>query len=102
MVARVASFEGVDIEAAKSTMGEAEAIIRPIVEPLRGYQGQLELLAPDGKVLAITLFDSEANADAAEPTFEQEMPRKLGELYRSWGGRRVAVDRYEVIADSRR
>jgi hypothetical protein len=52
-------------------------------------------------VLAITLFDSEENAEAAEPTFDEEMPRRLADLYRSWGGRRVSVDRFDVIADSR-
>jgi hypothetical protein len=32
-------------------------------------------------VLSIALFDSEENARAAEPTFDEEMPRRLSDLY---------------------
>jgi hypothetical protein len=74
MIARVASFEGVNVDAAERTMDEAASVIRPLVESLAGYQGLLELVAPDGKVLSVTFFDSEENAQAAEPTFDQEMP----------------------------
>jgi hypothetical protein len=102
MIARVASFEGVNVQEAERTMGEAEAVIRSLVENLAGYRGQLELLTSEGKVLSITLFDSEENAKAAEPTFDEEMPRRLGEIFTSWEGRRVSVDRYQVIADERR
>ena len=102
MVARVASFEGVNVQAAERTMDQAESIIRPLVEGLAGYKGHLELLASDGKVLSITLFDSEENAQAAEPTFDEEMPRQLGDMFKDWAGRRVSVDRYQVISESRR
>jgi hypothetical protein len=101
MVARVASFEGVNVQEAELTMGEAESVIRPLVESLTGYQGHLELVAANGKVLSITLFDSDANAEAAEPTFDEEMPRQLGDLFKGWAGRRVSVDRYNVLADGR-
>ena len=102
MFARVASFEGVNTQEAERTFNEADAIIRPLVENLAGYQGHLELLASDGKVLSVTLFDSEENAQAAEPTFDEEMPRQLQEHFKGWEGRRVAVDRYKVLSDSRR
>ena len=101
MIARVASFEGVNVQVAERTMDEAESIIRPMVEKLAGYQGHLELVASDGKVLSITLFGSEENAQAAEPAFDQEMPRQLGDLFKDWEGRRVSVDRYKVLAESR-
>ena len=101
MVARVASFEGVNVQVAQQTMDEAEAIIRPIVAGLAGYEGHLELVSPDGKVLSITLFDSAENAAAAEQTFDEEMPAKLGHIFKEWAGRRLSVDRYEVMADSR-
>jgi hypothetical protein len=101
MVARVASFEGIDVESAQSTMDEAEAVIRPLVEGLAGYKGHLQLATQDGKFLSITLFDTEANAAAAEPTFDEEMPKQLGELFQSWGGHRTSVDRYQVVSDSR-
>ena len=100
MFARVATFEGVDIDAAKRTMGEAETRIRPIVGGLQGFQGFMELMAPDGKFLSITLFDSEANATAAEPVFDEEMPKQLGDLFKDWQGRRISVDRYEVLAET--
>ena len=101
MIARVASFEGIDAQETERTMNEAEAIIRPLVEGLAGYEGQLMLVASNGKVLSITLFDSEESAQAAEPTFDQEMPKQLGDLFKGWSGRRVSVDRYKVLADSR-
>ncbi|HYX89151.1 MAG TPA: hypothetical protein VE753_07265 [Gaiellaceae bacterium] len=100
MVARVASFEDVNVQAAERTMDEAESIIRPLVEGLTGYKGHLELLASDGKVLSITLFDSEENAQAAEPTFDEEMPRRLGDMFKDWEGRRISVDRYKVLSKS--
>ena len=101
MVARVASFEGVNVQEAEKTMDQAEAIIRPLVGNLAGYQGHLELVSSNGKVLSITLFDSEETAQAAEQTFDEEMPRQLGDLFKDWEGRRVSVDRYKVLADSR-
>ena len=85
MIARVASFEGIDVQAAQDTMDEAEAIIRPLLEGLNGYQGALELVSPDGKFLSITLFDSMENAQAAEPTFDQEMPREARPHLRAVG-----------------
>ena len=101
MVARVASFEGVNVDVAERTMDQAEAIISPLMEGLSGYHGHLELVASDGKVLSIALFDSEEKAQAAEPTFDEEMPRQLGDLYNDWEGHRVSVERYKVLADSR-
>jgi hypothetical protein len=101
MVARVARFEGVNVQAARSTFEEAEATMRGLVEGLAGYQGSLELLASDGQVLSVSFFDSEENAQAAEPTFDEEMPKQLGHLFEDWAGRRVSVDRYEVLADTR-
>jgi hypothetical protein len=101
VVARVASFESVNVQEAERTMSAAEAIIRPLVENLSGYQGFLELVSADGKVLSITLFDTEENAQAAEPTFDEEMPRRLGDIFASWEGRRISVDRYSVVAESR-
>jgi hypothetical protein len=102
MIARVASFEGVNVPQARRTVDEAEAIIRPLLESLPGYEGHLELASANGNVLSIALFDSEANVQAAEQTFDEEMPRLLGELFADWAGRRISVDRYDVLADSRR
>jgi hypothetical protein len=101
MIARVANFEGIDVQAAQASMDQAEAVIRPLVEGLAGYEGHLELATQDGKFLSITLFDTEEHANAAEQTFDEEMPKQLGELFQSWGGHRTSVDRYQVVSDSR-
>ena len=101
MVARVARFEGIDIAKAQETMAEAEAVIRPLVEGLSGYAGRFDLAAMDGGYISITLFDSDADAAAAESTFDEEMPKQLGEIFQSWGGRRTAVGVFQVVADER-
>lgn len=99
MFARVARFEGVDVREAEQTLADAETIIRPLVEGLAGYRGQLQLLGPDGEVLSVALFDSDEHVRAAEPTFDEEMPRRLGTLFEGWQGHRVSVGRYRVIVD---
>lgn len=101
MVARVAIFEGVNVEAAQRTMDEAESIIRPVIEGLSGYQGVTELFSPDGKFISITLFDSAESAQAAESTFDQELPAKLGHIFQEWAGRRVSVGIYTVAGEDR-
>jgi hypothetical protein len=101
MYARVARFEGVNVAAAEATMGEAEDVIRPMIETLAGYAGHLELIAPDGDAISITLFASKENAEAAEPTFDEEMPKELGQYFKDWEGRRVAVSGYNVVIDER-
>jgi hypothetical protein len=101
MVARVAIFEGINVEAAQSTMDEAEAIIRPTLQALPGYQGVTELASADGKFISITLFDSEENAAAAETVFDQELPAKLGHIFEQWEGTRTSVGHYMVVGDER-
>jgi len=99
MFARVARFEGIDVQEAERALGEAEGIIRPLVEGLPGYRGQLQLVAGDGEVLSVALFDSEEQVLSAEPTFDEEMPRRLGNLFEGWQGRRVSVGSYAVVVD---
>ena len=100
MVARVARFEGVNVQEAERTATAAASLIRPMIADLAGYHGHLELLSADGNVLSITLFDSEEDAQAAEPTYDVEMPRQLGDLFQGWEGRRVSVDRYKVLFEA--
>lgn len=97
MIARVAAFEGIDVAAAQASMDEATAIIRPMVQALAGYEGSLELATMDGKFLGVTFFDSAENAAAAESTFDQEMPAKLGHIFEQWAGTRTSVDLYQVV-----
>lgn len=101
MVARVARFEGINVQEVEKTMDQADAAIRPMVEALQGYKGSVDLMSPDGVMLSITLFESDADVQAAQATFEEEMPRKLGNLFQGWEGRRVSVEQFNVLSDSR-
>jgi hypothetical protein len=101
MIARVATFEGINIENARSTMDEAEAVIRPLMEGLAGYQGRLDLANLDGQFVSITFFASEEDATAAEPTFDEELPRQFGEIFASWEGTRTSVALHTVVIDER-
>ncbi|HET9324121.1 MAG TPA: hypothetical protein VFO03_09595 [Gaiellaceae bacterium] len=102
MIARIATFEGVNPTADTKLMERAEEIVKPIMRGMTGFQGHLELMDQrSGKALSISLFDTEENALAAESTFDQELPKALGEIMEQWSGRRVSVDRYEVMAEDR-
>lgn len=103
MFARVARFEGINVDIAARTMDQAEAIIRPMIEGLDGYAGHLQLLSADGEQIAITFFDSEEHANAAEDVFDVDMPRVLGAVFRAdWEGRRVSAGGFSVVVDERR
>jgi hypothetical protein len=102
MFARIATFESTDPAADEQLMGKAMEIVDPIIRGMRGIQGHMELVDRNsGKSLSISLFDTEENALAAEPIFDQEMPRALGDVMQQFSGRRTAVERYEVLVDER-
>jgi hypothetical protein len=102
MFARMATFEGVDPEAADRTLDEVRARVEPLMGRLDGYQGYLDLMdRSSGKAVTLAFFDTEQNLKAAEPTFDEKMPRQLGDLIGPWAGRRTAVERYEVVVDRR-
>jgi hypothetical protein len=102
MFARVATFESTDPTADEQLMGHAMEIVEPIIRGLNGIQGFMELAdRKSGKSLSISFFDTEENAVAAEPVFDEEMPRALGELMQQFSGRRTGVDRYDVLVDER-
>jgi len=100
MVARVAIFEGVDVEQAAATFAEADTRVRPLLDVLSGYRGYCDLASEDGKVISVVLFDSDADADAAEQTFDEEMPKALADLFADFAGRRVSVERYRVLNET--
>jgi hypothetical protein len=88
MWARVASFEGTDVERMR-----AEAARPPdrMPEGLRAVFGLAD--AASGRQLFVTLFDTREAIEAAEPIFEQmgdEIPEEIR-------GRRVSRDYYEVV-----
>jgi hypothetical protein len=102
MFARIATFESTDPAADEQLMNEATTIVEPIIRGITGIQGYMELTDRNsGKALSISLFDSEANALAAERIFDEEMPKALGDLMERFSGSRVSVERYEVLVDER-
>ena len=100
MVARVAIFEGVDVEQAAATFAEADARVRPLLEALAGYPGYCDIGSDGGRVISVVLFDSDEDADAAEQTFDEEMPKALADLFEGFAGRRVSVERYRVLNET--
>jgi hypothetical protein len=102
MFARMATFEGVDPDAAARTLEEVRERVEPLMRGLDGYRGYLDLMdRARGKAVTLVFFDSEENVAAAEPTFDEEMPRQLGDLIGPWAGRRTSVERFEVVVDER-
>lgn len=102
MYARIATFESTDVGADEKLMGEAMEIVEPIIKAIPGIQGHMELVdRSSGKSLSISLFDTEENAIAAEGIFDEEMPKALGELMQRFSGRRVSVERYDILVDER-
>jgi hypothetical protein len=102
MYARIATFESTDPAADEKLMGQAMEIAEPIIRGMTGIQGHMELAdRSSGKSLSISLFDSEESAAAAEPIFDEEMPKALGEIMQQFSGRRISVELYEVLVDER-
>jgi hypothetical protein len=102
MFARIATFESTDSAADEKLMDETLEIVQPIIQGMKGIQGHMELVDRNsGKALSISLFDTEENAQAAEPIFDEEMPKALGEIMQRFSGRRVSVERYAVLVDER-
>jgi hypothetical protein len=102
MHARIATFESTDAAADEKLMDQVMDIAQPIIRGMEGIQGHMELVdRSSGKALSISLFDTEENAVAAEPIFDEEMPKALGELMQQFSGRRTSVERYDVLVDER-
>jgi hypothetical protein len=89
MWARVAAFEGTDVERMRR-----EAPRRPPDQMPEGLRGAFGLAdASTGRQLFITLFETREAMEAAEPTFE-----KMGdEIPEEVRGRRVSKDYYELM-----
>jgi hypothetical protein len=102
MFARIATFESTDPAADEKLLGQAMEIVEPIIRGMPGIQGHMELSdRRSGKALSISFFDTEENALAAEPIFDEEMPKALGDLMQRFSGRRVSVERFAVLVDER-
>ena len=89
MWARVAMFEGADIERLRGEVSQ-----RPPDEMPQGMRGAFGLgHAETGRQIFITLFDTREAIEAAEPLFER-MGDEISEDVR---GRRISKDYYEVM-----
>jgi heme-degrading monooxygenase HmoA len=97
MIARVTLAE---IDSVRMSVDQAVTLFRDSVVPaLReqdGYEGVYVLLSDEGKVLALTFWESEEAADAGVAggrSFYAEQIEKFGTLYRSPPGREM----YDVV-----
>jgi hypothetical protein len=93
MYARVASFEGRDMNLADELIAKVRDWARQ-EDAIPGVHGFLMLVDRErGTALGITMFGTEQELRDAEPAFE-EMARTIPEKMR---GRRVSVEVYEVL-----
>jgi heme-degrading monooxygenase HmoA len=97
MIARVTLAE---IDAVRMGVDEAVTVFRESVVPAlheqEGYEGVYVLLSDEGKVLAVTFWESEEAADAGiagSRSFYAEQIAKFVTLYRSPPGREM----YNVV-----
>jgi heme-degrading monooxygenase HmoA len=97
MIARVTLAE---IDAVRMSVDQAVTLFRESVVPAlreqEGYEGVYVLLSDEGKVLALTFWDSEEAADAGiagSRSFYAEQIQKFVTLYRSPPGR----EEYNVV-----
>jgi len=97
MIARVTLAE---IDAVRMSVDQAVSLFRESVVPAlreqEGYEGVYVLLSDEGKVLALTFWDSEEAADAGIAggrSFYAEQVEKFVTLYRSPPGR----EEYNVV-----
>lgn len=101
MFVRVVRFEDIDVSELERTREQGESLFRPLIQGLSGYRGSLELVSDVGKTISITFFESEEAAEQAEETFSAQAPVEMGDYFKVFAGKRVAVDRYRVLSDSR-
>jgi hypothetical protein len=99
MYVRIATFEGVDVDAATSSFDRARESVLGFVKELAGFEGILELAdTSGGKVQTLYFFDSEESMRNAEQPLDQELPKRIpAEIMQSFTGRRTAVERFEVV-----
>ena len=98
VVARVATFEDVDVEAAPEVSAWIRENALPRTRELRGFKGGLTLLDRQRRrVLAITLFESEDDVAEAQPTFEEIPSSMPDDLREKVAATRTSVDVCDVL-----
>ena len=93
MIARIATFEGGDVEEMRRINNEM-LVERPAELPA-GLLRVMVLMRDDTRWSVISFFDDEESARAAEARFE-EMGDEIPERVR---GKRVGLESYEVAFD---
>ena len=101
MFARIATFEGIDAGTSEDVMERVRDRAISILEGMPGWRGGMQLIdRTGGRVMTISFFDTEENMQEAESTFES-MPQQIPEV-REMAGGRSSVQRFEVLAETRR
>ena len=101
MFARIATFDGIDVEETERTMDAVRERVEPMLRQMPGFQGYMERIDRAAqRTQTIAWFDSEENMHAAEPMFDEEMPRQLADLFEQWSAA-VACRALEVLVDER-
>jgi len=95
MVARVTQAE---IDAVRMSVGDAIALydrsVLPALHAQEGYQGAYLLLSPEGKVLVLTFWETEEQAEEGIGSgFYDEQVAKFVTIYKAPPGREV----YDVV-----
>lgn len=95
MIAHVAEFEGpTDVLEGVGMQGFRDRVI-PVLEAQPGFEGYLILLNREkGKLLGVTLWDTEENGRLAGARLEQERRTGVDEM----GANSPLPDLYDVIA----
>jgi hypothetical protein len=93
MIARIATFEGGDVEEMRRRNNEM--LVERATELPAGILRVMVLTKDESRWSVISFFDSEEAATAAEPRFEQ-MGDEIPESVR---GKRISLESFEVAFD---
>jgi hypothetical protein len=101
MVARVATFENINLDLVDEVSAWNQTEVLPRARALAGYRAGLSIINRDERtVRGIVLFDSEEQARAAESTFAELpklMPEDLRQRVEASGRRGPTVEVCDVL-----
>ena len=83
------------LDHAEPRMVIARADLIPLIRGCGASLATATLVA-EGEVEGVAPLASLAAGPAG---FDEELPRKLGEIFKDWEGRRLSVEHYQVLAD---
>jgi hypothetical protein len=95
MIAHVVEFQGPSDQLEKAGMDGFHQRVVPVLHAQPGFQGCLTLLSREhGKLLGVTLWDTEEHGRLAGARLEQERRTGIAEM----GAESPIPDLYEVLA----